>query len=326
MNIFYALDSGFDTALVVSVNSLIKNTVSPLNFFIVYDDIQPKRKEYFESLQSDRVKIFFLSSPIVDESLKPDRGGKSQFYRLYIPKLLKKFKNIKEVLYLDCDTLITSNEIEQIFNFDMKDFVIAAAMDPWGKAYKKFFGLKETTPMFNDGVFLLNLVNWDKNNMDLKLKKILEQEKYFPQADQGVLNRLLAGNFGILSPRFNVITSYFEMNYGEILSYRKPIHFYSKNEIEEAKKNPIIVHFTSTFLCNRPWQIGNINPFKDQWLYILKNNLSSNNSIVFDKIDIKHRLIRKAFYKLPRKFVIKNISYMQNFIRPLFIKIYCTLK
>ncbi|KRL02604.1 glycosyltransferase family 8 protein [Liquorilactobacillus capillatus] len=319
MNVLYTLNSGFEAQLIVSVLSLIRHTTINLNIFIVFDNINKETKEWLENLENNRIKIKILKSPKISERLIPDRGSKCQYYRLYVTEIFADLPNIKRVLYLDCDTLITNNDVEKMFYADMNGYALAGTIDPWGPAYKSLFKLKRDSNMFNDGVLLIDINCWKKKNYDKKIEKIIMNKKSFIQADQGILNELAQGNFKILEPKFNVITSYFELKYKELLCYRKPIGFYSQTDINKAIDNPSIIHFTSTFLNNRPWVKESIHPYKEEWLEYLKDEN------IYVKINVnmsnKKNFLKVIFQKMPRKIAIIIFGCLQAYVRPLILKI-----
>lgn len=314
MNILYTLNAGFEAQLLVSLNSLIEHTSSKLNVFIIYDGITEEKYKFIKSFENARVTIDFLKSPKIAKELVPDRGAKSQFYRLYILEIFKGYPKIEKILYLDCDTLVLSNNIEDLFNVNMKGYALAAAMDPWSVHYKKLFNLTKNDNMLNSGILLIDILCWKKEHLDIKIEKIINNKKYIVQGDQGLLNELVKGKFKIIEPRFNAITSYFEMNYEELLRYRKPVNFYSKKVIEDAVSRPVIVHFTSTFLENRPWQKGSKHLFKKQWIdYCDKYEIQWKSKTTNKKLKI-------VFNALPKGIAIYIFGILQAYIRPFFLK------
>ncbi|WP_034995860.1 hypothetical protein [Liquorilactobacillus vini] len=128
---------------------------------------------------------------------------------------------------------------------------------------------------------------------------------------------MVHGEFKILEPRFNAISSYFEMSYDELLIYRKPVNFYSAEQIKTAVDDPIIVHFTSTFLCNRPWQEGSSHPFKKQWI---KRISSYQKAIQIKNISLKQKNLKIFFYLLPRRASICLFGVLQAYVRPMFLR------
>lgn len=54
-----------------------------------------------------------------------------------------------------------------------------------------------------------------------------------------------------------------------MLIYRKPPNFYPKEEIKKAIEDPVIIHYTTSFISRRPWVEGVIINIKID-IYIIK--------------------------------------------------------
>ncbi|MGO1337270.1 MAG: glycosyltransferase family 8 protein [Leuconostoc fallax] len=313
MNILYTLDSGFSKQLIVSVYSLIEHTQQDLRIFIVSDKIPQKYRIILKGFSNnERINIIYLDPPILPEKLIPDRGGKSQYYRMFIGQLFAKI-DIKKIIYLDADTLITDDSIQTLENIDMQDSVLGACLDPWSKLYRKALGLKEGVQIFNSGVLVIDVQKWKLDNIDQKINNDIDEQKRFQQGDQGILNRVFENNFFVLSANFNVMDIYFSMNYEKIIAYRKAISFYKKHEIEDGKKHPIIVHFTSSYLQNRPWIKYSNNPYSDRWIEYYEKIMEEKLTLVAPK----KTMLKIINDYLPQPISFKILSFLQSFVRPI---------
>lgn len=313
MDILYSLDKGFCKQLIVSVYSVIKNTKKSLRIFIVSDGLPMKYKKVLKKISSDkRINIIYLDAPIVPAKLIPDRGGISQYYRMFIGEIFNDI-NIKRVIYLDADTLIVNDKIELLEDIDLKGKILGGCLDPWGRLYRKPLGLRKGAKIFNSGVLVIDVLKWKLNHIDCYISQDIEKHKKFRQGDQGILNRVFENNFFVLQPNFNSIDIYFSMSYEELLLYRKPISFYKEKEVEKARRNPVIVHFTSSYIQNRPWVKGSKNPFSKQWI-------SCYDSVMGEKIVLSPP--KKVFLTmindfLPPKISRKILSFLQSVVRPI---------
>ena len=81
----------------------------------------------------------------------------AQYSRLYLADLYP--SSVKKVLYLDCDTIVLSS-IEEIWNINLGDNIIAALNDAFSSLYRRNIGLRKTDIMFNSGVMLIDLDKW----------------------------------------------------------------------------------------------------------------------------------------------------------------------
>ena len=74
--------------------------------------------------------------------------------------------------------------------------------------------------------------------------------------------------------------------------------FYTYEEIERAKKNPIIIHFTEGFL-DRPWVIGSKHPFKNKFLIYKKASIIADEPLQISKKTWYVKLLGYEFTHLP---------------------------
>jgi glycosyltransferase involved in cell wall biosynthesis len=119
-------------------------------------------------------------------------------------------------------------------------------------------------PYFNAGVLVLNLERWRAENISQKVFRYLrEYRKYLNFEDQEGLNAVLAGDWGMLDPKWNVQSS--------ILSYARWAASTFKEEIRAVRNdllhNPHIYHFTGP---NKPWHLNYEHPAKVKWRYYLE--------------------------------------------------------
>jgi hypothetical protein len=131
-----------------------------------------------------------------------------------------------------------------------------------------------------------------------------------------VLNAILSSKTATLSPKFNLVSIFYDLNYEQILSYRKPVNFYSENEIKVSKKTPVIIHYTSSFYSLRPWEIGCRHKMKAYW----------NKYKIISPWKMEENSKNKSFVKLiirvlPFGIVLKMAGFLQQVLRPLFFKV-----
>lgn len=313
MNILYTLDGGFAKQLIVSVYSLIKHTRHNLRIFIVSDGIPQKYRVVLDNWSaSERVNIIFLEPPLLPEKLTPDRGENSQYYRMFIGQLFSKM-DIEKIIYLDADTIIVDETIQTLATIDLQGKTLAGCLDPWSKLYRKAIGLKEGANIFNSGVLIINVRQWKLDDIDHKVYSDIDNHSNFQQGDQGVLNRVFENNFFILPAKFNVMDIYFSMTYEEIIAYRKAISFYKKYEIDNSHHNPAIVHFTSSYLQNRPWISNSTNPYSKKWINYYEVIMGEKIKLITPKKTIL-KIITDYF---PQSIAFKILSFLQSFVRPI---------
>lgn len=315
MNFLYTLDNSYFPQLAISIHSLICNTSEKLNIYIVCVGLSNDDKRKLLEFENSKVEIIFLAPPKVPKKLVPDRGSSSQYFRLFIGKIFKGI-DIGEVIYLDCDTLIQSNGIDDLKKFNFKGQLLGACLDPWSKEYRLLLHLEGTTKMLNSGVLVINVIEWKKRKIDTLFEKIIDDRTHFIQGDQGLLDEVINGNFIVLDPKFNAISSYFEMSYRELMIFRKPEYFYGFEDVQKAKRNPIIVHFTSSFINKRPWESFDSTLYGSLWK---REYFELFNKKI--KIYEQHySIFQRTFDLLPRRLSISLLGFIQCTLRP--IKLY----
>lgn len=319
MNIVYGCDDKFAPVLYVSIATLIKfNKDSKLNIYIIDDHVSKTSKDAINKLKKEQQQIFWLPmlniNNEVGSAISFDRGSSAQFARIFIARYLP--NNVDKVLYLDCDTMITAS-IEELWNSDLSNITFGACLDAFGELYSKNLKLPLNANLINSGVLLINLVRWRFNYKESQAIKILKENNgKLQQADQGLLDILVQNDLKILDPKFNCINGYFEFSYSEWIKYRKPkksyTDIYTAHLIQNAVTNPVIVHFTSSFLNDRPWILGAKHPYKESWFREL------NKSTLTMKMLDQTSFLKIIFEKLPRHIAINIFGILQAYLRPIF--------
>ena len=131
---------------------------------------------------------------------------------------------MKKVLFIDCDTLVMQ-DLTPLWEMDMGDKWLYGVDDCRGAAYRTNLGLQPTDNYINNGVLLVDLDAWRKNNVeDMFLRYIRENQGDITFVDQGVQNGVLSklGRSGILPPKYNCMTVFFAFDYKNLIKLRKP--------------------------------------------------------------------------------------------------------
>ncbi|MDD3139944.1 MAG: glycosyltransferase family 8 protein [Lachnospiraceae bacterium] len=327
VHIVYASDDRFAEILGVSLVSLFENnkSIASIQVYILDSNISMNSKNAIEDVfkQYHRKLPIWISARNIQKELQMeihiDRGSLSQYARLFISSLLPDY--LERVLYLDCDTIINQC-IGELWEIDLQGNIIAALMDAFSKYYRMNIGLQPNDIMFNSGVILIDLKKWKEKNIEEKLLHfIVSRNGIIQQGDQGALNAILSKEVYCFEARFNSVTIFYDFSYKELMTYRKPPCFYSAGEVEIAKREPVIIHYTTSFLSRRPWVKNCKHMYVDEWIrYREKSPWREKpfwNSPYLSK--------KKAFciwiaLHLPRTLMIHISSFFQVMGRPLLTK------
>ena len=312
LDIVYATDNNFIDVLYASISSLYDtNGNLDLDVWIIADNVADTNKEKIDNLTKKykQKEINWIENCKVPYQVKLDRGSASQYSRLMIGSVLP--HNIKKALYLDADTIILSNLIE-LFNICFDNRIVIGVSDVINEEYKKILNIPRDKAVFNTGVLLLDLEKWRMENIESKLfDVILKFKGNVIQGDVGIMNAVLYDSYKEIDLKFNYMTIFEDMSYEDMLVFKKPVDYYTKKEVEDARNNIVIRHYTTCFLSRRPWQQGSKVAHVKEFEKYYKGEFKS----------VKDSKILKIYNILPKKLAIQIIGFIQSKIRPKLYKI-----
>ena len=321
MNIVYASDDNFVSILGISMISLFENNKEPITVYIFADGIKDKNKELLLNLGKDYEQGVEIIDVNVDDysSVKLDNltWSRATFSRLFIGTILKPY-NLDRVLYLDCDVVI-NRSIKELWDMDLKDAAIGMAVDPISKGHKKNVGIDVNCPYYNAGVLLIELPKWLEYDCERKLQDFsIKHRGKTPYVDQGLINGALKEHIAAIPLRYNLITIYCDYDYNEILTIRKPTgYFYSKEEVEEASRNPVIIHFTKSIFTERPWVIGSTHKKLDVWNKYKRLSPWRNETLLPATTKGIRKIYAHISCYLPRKLSVRIQGFLHSIVKPM---------
>ena len=174
------------------------------------------------------------------------------------------------------------------------------------------FNLDREVFMINSGVMVIDLNKWREKNFSERINSIIMNRKgFFPQGDQGILDEAFNGDFEILPLAYNLNSLSIEFSYHDLCIYRKPQSYYSKESYNQAKLSPIIVHFTSSFLCDRPWIYDITSDYGQIWR-------RNEEKLWIPKTDYKNKSLIVILYKTFKPIKSLNLlGIVQAYVRPI---------
>ena len=162
----------------------------------------------------------------------PSQISLTSYARLYLGAILP--KDVEKVLYLDCDT-IASSDISELYDISLGDSYVAGVMDIDTNTSKHMTHLEDEEYYFNAGVLLINLSLWRKDNLlSLFLRYLSDKNGNVYHHDQGIINYVCRGRKKLLPLKYNVVTGYYDFSHKEL--QRKARQIYSPNEIRGGWK------------------------------------------------------------------------------------------
>jgi lipopolysaccharide biosynthesis glycosyltransferase len=177
-----------------------------------------------------------------------------------------------KAIYLDCDVMVESNlmnlwkeEISDHALLAVRSFVNPYVSSSGGVVNYEDLGLRPDNPYFNAGVLVLNLKRWRSERFAETLFDYVRQYKHFMNTcSQEPLNAVLADDWGMLDPKWNVVQQILFMERYEASDYGDKI----KAERENLLNKAYIHHVTST----KPWELNCEHPGKVKWRRYLQES------------------------------------------------------
>lgn len=242
LNFLYAFDRNYNTQAFVSIYSVLQNVTEKINLFLILDETNknlniPKKIKKHKNINSIIKKEINIKENLYN--LDDAHVSRATFYRLFLSDL---YDDDLDFVYLDSD-IVCVNDPSQIIKTQFLEIkknnnFIGFADELYRHQYEEPFKRLNMSgnKYFNAGVMLVNLMNWNKNNLTEKSKlyinELQNKAKYW---DQDILNSLIDGNYLSLLPELNYRTSYIDQ----------------KTELDSQ----IFIHYSGK---SKPWDIGGI--------------------------------------------------------------------
>ncbi len=237
INVFMASDENYASITDVAIISILENTKSKVNLFLINNAISEESCKKIKNTVSKykNAKLEFLNIDIN----KYFSGFKTWqhvsitgFARLLIPWLKPE---LNRALYIDGD-VIFMDDISKLYSQNLGKFAIGAAraLEIGGDLKKKFYSLLDLDKnhiYFNSGVLVIDCkkLRSDKNLPD----GFFEIEQKYPNhlcADQDILNKYFENNYKRLDQKFNMTSC-------------KANDFENQDEYNKSISDMVIRHF-----------------------------------------------------------------------------------
>ncbi|MDF2540320.1 MAG: hypothetical protein K0S47_38 [Herbinix sp.] len=272
LKIVYSADDYYAKYLGISMISLFKTNYEfkDIKVFVLDCGIKDINKEKLKSIVNDyKREIYFMSMNTAMKRLDLHMGARkisvASYARLFLSSILP--ERDTKILYLDCDTIVRASLID-FWNVNLDGYMIAGVRDTVDSFFLKKIRLEPDEYYVNAGIILINLVSWRENHLEEKFIDFINKfDGNVPHHDQGTINGVCVRKKCIVSPKFNVTSIIFSFTTNTIKRIYFMDSFYSQEELDEAKKNPVILHFT-TGIVGRPWEENCTHPMKEEYLNI----------------------------------------------------------
>lgn len=296
MNIVYSSDGNYFNYAMVSIASLLENNKNNnIKIYFIENNIPKEQINNLKSLvkkYNQKIEVIGLDKICKNIHLN-DNFPKSAFARLFITRFIKEDK----VLYLDCDTIINS-DIKELYLANIEQYYVAGVQDNVEKIMTKIIGMTDDDRYINSGVLLINLKKWREDNIEEKFINFIKKfNGNVPHHDQGIINGVCKNNIKILSPKCNYMSQFFIHSSTEMKRLSNIKYFYSDSELQNDKKNIIVIHYIEKFY-GRPWTKNCTHPLRNEF-----EKYAEIAGIIIDKtnkeLSLPVRIRKIIYYKFP---------------------------
>lgn len=308
INISFATkDDEYVLYMLVAMESVLLNVSNDvkLNFYILIpSEFSSQSAERISDIQNKypNAQITFIDVKDKFKNLEQthDYVDYPTYYRLLLPQLLE--QNIEKCIYFDTD-IIVNDDITEFYETDMGDNYFAGVRAGGYRFEKEFhktrLNLPDVDNYVNTGVILLNIKKLRQDFMCEKFEKLIGND-YLDQ-DQDILNVACFNRIKILDLKYNVMTKY-EKLWDKCIKYGA----YTKEEIDNALKNPVIIHFADR---KKPWNNKKILYSDIWWDYAKKTKYFDEIQKIYEKN--KDKWYQKLFCvkKTPNKTIVRILFF-----------------
>lgn len=104
------------------------------------------------------------------------------------------------------------------------------------KKYKRQFDMDDDDIYCNAGFYLVDLKKWRQENIEEKIiNRIFKQNGNVFFFEQTLMNWSCRGKILKLSPNYNAYTLFWAFEYNNLLRWRKPKNFYTREQVQQQK-------------------------------------------------------------------------------------------
>lgn len=278
MIIVSGADDRFAMPLAVTFYSALANLERgrAVSLYIIDGGIsEENRRRLTEALNVEHVEARL---EWVKPDLSPLNGLKTSqwhsqpaYFRLLIPELMP--EQFDRVIYLDSDLVVEGN-LGDLWEEEIGDFPALAVQDyliPYVSCLKalplyQLLGLSPDTPYCNTGVMVMNLKRWRAEEISHRVLEYIRKFNQFVRyADQDGINAIIAGAWGLLDPKWNVMLGVLG-SYGQLSNMSEVERQHAQEELLRA---PFILHFTNPI---KPWHFIYRGLAQSRFFYYLKKS------------------------------------------------------
>lgn len=272
--VFFSTDDEYAVPTYIAAYSMLHNLrcdAKVLMCIMVPEDFSDEAARLLRSLtdsfEAVDLRIIDMGNEYDSAPLSNPRITVPTLYRLSIPRVAAKLAPWAErCVYLDSD-LVVEGDICELFEEEVDGFCAGGVRDRLlsgnGAAdIAEALGVPTARDYVNAGVLLFNLVEIERLGLAPDLEMAGWRDN-LPYNDQDAVNYVFYGRIRLLPLRFNVNTACLGH------SRRMLREQYGAVAVQEARWNPLIVHFNTWI---KPWMFRHMPLGNRWWRYVSMQN------------------------------------------------------
>jgi lipopolysaccharide biosynthesis glycosyltransferase len=306
MKIAYACDDNYIVHTGISLLSLLDNNkeVEDLTIYLISVNISEDNVLKIQSIVDEyKRKLVVIPFKQLSPNLKLSNLGR-HIETVYAKLFFGNIEEADKIIYLDSDIII-NDSLQEMWEEDLGDnyFGLVKTIT---KDYCHALGLSRKDVFYNDGVAVVNAKLLRENNMnDTFIEFIDSYNGNPPVLSEGTINVVCKNRIKTIHPKFNFGASLLMFNNSELSLFANEKEFYSENILDEARKNPVVIHYLSGWF-KRPWEIDCLHPLKDKYNYYKAKSYWKNHSLTHKDLPRNMVILKTLMKYLPAK-VIKSL-------------------
>ena len=311
MNIAYSCDEAYIHHTGISILSLLENNkeFKEINIYFIEKNVSKKSIASIEKLiYSYQRSLICIPFHELCSELKINALGR-HIETVYSKLFFSGIPNIDKILYIDSDTIINDSLID-FWNIDLEENLVAG-VETYSVEAKPKLNLNKKDRFINDGIVLINLKEFRKQNIKQKFINCINSYHGNPPVlSEGVINKVCKNRIKVIHPKYNLMSGLITYKHNPFLDLDK---FYKKKCIHEAIKKPVIIHYLSGFY-NRPWDVNCTHPMKEKYLYYKSISYWKDIPLQNKKMNLRLRTIKFLYQYIPNisleyiRFLIKKMK------------------
>lgn len=330
LKIAYIASNAFAEQCAVSLASLFENNKEfhSISVCIIEDHFSERNKERLLQLAqkfSRQVQFAVMPEPAeyFGSPLFSVHNVGHTFARMILGDLLP--ADWSKVICLDSDMLVLGS-LTELWNTDISEYYIAGVENGVGdKVMTRMLGVRPGTLYCNSGLGYVNLDAVRRDGIEEKyvdyMKRIFQKGGRLSAYEEEVINKCCYPRILRLDYKYNVMSINLVMDYDEFMEFRGAGHFYSREEVEEAVKDPVIVHSANLFYTKkRMWEKDSDAPYTEEYFKYRKMTGWAEEPAIKGNRNTKQRFMKGIWHVLPRRAAFRLASFVRNEVRPLLVK------